>query len=347
MTIFVGMFKNRKREVAIHLLAVATFLLLPVLFAPGPVDLHGFVQNPHIKRDFLSSAIMLLFFYANYFVFIPRFYFRKKYLPFLLFALLFLASIALLPALLFPFERGRPGPPPPAWGGGLGFVLFEMGHQFFLFAATILLSLTIKINGRWRRTEKEKLRAELSYLKAQINPHFLFNTLNSIYALSIEKSDKTPEAVVKLSGMMRYVLSESHKDHVPLGKEIDYIGDYVELQKIRLGHTVKLSYSFSGQPSGKEIAPLVLIPFVENAFKHGVNAEEISDIVIHIQVDEKSMTLEVINNKVRSVADAAEKSGLGIENTRNRLKLLYPDTHELTIRDADKVFSVVLKIYFA
>lgn len=229
---------------------------------------------------------------------------------------------------------------------GLDFILFEMGHQFFLFAATLLLSLTIKINGRWRKTEKEKLNAELSYLKAQINPHFLFNTLNSIYSLSIIKSDKTSEAVVKLSGMMRYVLSEAHQERVPLDKEIMYITHYIELQQIRLGNTVQLEYTVQGDMIGKEIAPLILISFVENAFKHGVNAEENSAISIQLKAEVDHFYMEVKNNKVKSVISIEEESGLGIENTKNRLNLLYPNKHELNIQDDGKQFSVILKIFF-
>lgn len=339
--------KTRYRDTTIHILAVAIFMLLPLFFSPEPFDLERLAHNQHAKRDVLSTALMILFFYVNYFFLIPRFYFNKRYMPFALFASVFLLLIALLPPYLFPFNHRHMGggPPPPAQDG-IGFILFEMGHQFFLFAATLLLSLTIKINGRWRKTEKEKLNAELSYLKAQINPHFLFNTLNSIYSLSIIKSDKTPEAVVKLSGMMRYVLSESHNERVSLDKEIAYISDYIELQKIRLGNTVKLNYSVQGELLGKQISPLVLIPFVENAFKHGVNSEEDSEINIVMLAEKDYFWMEVSNNKVTSNIGIEEKSGLGIENTKNRLNLLYPNKHELVIKDENKVFTVILKIYF-
>lgn len=345
--------KNKIRETAVHVLATGLFLLLPIVFAPHPQNLPEL--DPGTRRELVSSLCMLLFFYAAYFVLIPRYYFRKKYVVFGLWALFFLLLVAVLPPLLFPWHRpgpppGPPGPPPVPGarpGVGFGFLFFEMGHRFFLFAATLLFSLTLKINARWRQSEREKLNAELSYLRAQINPHFLFNTLNSIYSLSIQKSDKTPEAVVKLSGMMRYVLGESHNERVSLEREVAYIGDYIDLQKIRLGDTVKLSYSFTGHMAGRRVAPLVLIPFVENAFKHGVNSEEPSEIWIHIQTDENRLTLEVRNNKVNVTFGQHEKSGLGIENTRNRLNLLYPHRHELIIRNGEREFSVVLKITLA
>ena len=337
---------SKSRSIVVHILGSTVFVLLPILFAPGHRNFSDFFSDSHTLRDLLAHLMMLVLFYANYFFFIPRFYFQKKYIPFALFALSFLLLITFFPPLLFPFERRGPMGPPPQDRGGFGFLFFEMGHQFFLFAATMLMSLTLKINGRWRRTEQEKLNAELSYLKAQINPHFLFNTLNSIYSLSIVKSDKTPEAVVKLSGMMRYVLSESHNECVSLDKEIDYITNYIDLQRIRLDDTVKLTYEVTGNAHGKYIAPLVLIPFVENAFKHGVNTEEVSEIQIRMHTGEDYFWLEVLNNKVNSNLRMEEKSGLGIDNTKNRLNLLYPDKYDLVIRDDQSFFSVMLKISF-
>lgn len=191
---------------------------------------------------------------------------------------------------------------------------------------------------------RDKLDAELSYLKAQINPHFLFNTLNSIYSLALQKSDDAANAVVKLSGMMRYVLTESQRESVSLEKEINYIKDYVELQKLRLGNAVRLDFNISGNAAQKQIAPLLLIPFIENAFKHGVNAEENSEIEIEINVTESAVNLFVKNNKVNVDNTTDVKTGLGVENTKNRLILLYPDKHHLTIDDNPLSFAVSLSI---
>src|ERR1700748_3501739 len=187
----------------------------------------------------------------------------------------------------------------------------------------------LKISNRLKLAEREKVNAELSYLKAQINPHFLFNTLNSIYSLAIEKSDYTATAVVKLSGMMRYVITDASHKFVSLEKEINYISDYIELQKIRLDDSIKLSYSVSGDPADKIVAPLVLISFIENAFKYGVNAEENSEIKIHIDSTKGYVHLRVFNKKVKIQQVNTHTSGLGIENTINRLQLLYPGRHKL------------------
>jgi sensor histidine kinase YesM len=198
------------------------------------------------------------------------------------------------------------------------------------------------MSEQWKRTRKEKLQAELSYLKAQINPHFLFNTLNSIYALAIDKSDHTATAVVKLSGMMRYVLSEAHRDLVSLQKELEYISGYIELQRLRLDDSVQLHFAITGEVRDLRIAPLILIPFVENAFKYGVNPEEDSNISIGIDITGDELHLSVLNHKV--TVQPAEESGLGISNTRHRLSLLYPGQHDLHISDTPESFFVSLNM---
>jgi LytS/YehU family sensor histidine kinase len=143
--------------------------------------------------------------------------------------------------------------------------------------------------------------------------------------------------------MMRYVVSESNRDFVPLDKELSYIRNYVELQQLRFGEAVQLLFFVHGNAGSSKIAPLILIPFVENAFKHGINAEESSCIRISIDIDNNELRLEVFNNKV-FVRREEEKSGLGIENTRGRLHLLYPNRHSLVITDTEESFSVLLTI---
>lgn len=249
-----------------------------------------------------------------------------------------------------PPPAGRPIPPPDHFQGPgqqqpvSRSLLLDVSHQLFLFLAVFFFSLILKINYRWRQTEKEKLNAELSYLKAQINPHFLFNILNTIYSLAIEKSDQTGTAVVKLSQMMRYVISDASDHLVPLSREIDYLSNYIELQKMRFGDAVPLSFTLTGKATGQLIAPLILISFVENAFKHGVNAAEDTDIRITVDIAEKQLHFTAFNNKV-TVNDMQETTGgLGIENTRKRLQLLYPGSHKLVIKDEEHYFEVSLSL---
>lgn len=211
----------------------------------------------------------------------------------------------------------------------------------------IAFSFLLRIHFRWKKAEQEKTDTELSYLKAQINPHFLFNTLNSIYSLAITKSNNTPDAIVKLSGLMRYVITDASHDFVPLEKEINYITDYIELQKIRLDDTVAVKYEIKGNVKGKQIAPLILIAFIENAFKHGVNPEEESAIDISVTIEGDSLLLAVRNNKVTHLQDGEVVNGMGIENATSRLQLLYPAKHTLEIQNQSTFFKVELTIDLA
>lgn len=344
--------KSKSTQILFHVIGCTIFLLLPIIFWPGEGGIAEFFSDNRAVRGYLNNILILLFFYLNYYLLIPRLYFRKKYLFFILIILFCYFIIAFLPEIIIPFQGHGHQPQGPGPGTDPGHrsrfggnrLLFRMGHSLIFFLAVVFFSLLIKINNRLKQMEREKLRAELSYFKAQINPHFLFNTLNSIYSLAIQKDDKTPEAVVKLSGMMRYVISDASHDFVPLGKEISYIGDFIELQKIRFQDTVRIDYNPCEAVAGKYIAPLILIPFIENAFKFGVNPEEDSFISVRISLEDPEIHLEVFNHKVhdRNIKESA--GGLGIHNAKQRLALLYPNRHRLIIKDNETEFKVDLYI---
>ncbi|MEN2401746.1 sensor histidine kinase [Flavobacterium sp. MC2016-06] len=231
---------------------------------------------------------------------------------------------------------------PPLYGPAhLGGPPIQYSHTILVFIIGAISSLFIAIKTRLQKVEDDKMKSELSFLKAQINPHFLFNTLNSIYALALKKDDQTADAVVQLSELMRYIISNANEDVIALDKEINYISNYIQLQKTRLGNTIMLDYTFEGDTSGKMITPLILISFIENAFKHGVNPNESSKIFIRINIDEDYLTLFVSNNKVKSIQ---VESGIGLQNTIERLSLLYPNNHVLTIDDSQEMYKVTLKI---
>jgi len=403
--------KNKTGLLILHITGCIAFLSLPVLLSPDVSwDFH-FIKLPPFQEDFVSYTLLLLFFYLNYFLLVPRLYFKQKFLFYIFCIVASYVAIALLPHLIVPGNHGGPRSafqaavraaaplnsediemqlrgidsntsegqtrgtppagfrdpqalnkdsaelipaqghtthpgPPPSVDRGPGFSSKKPRFEnLFQFMMVLVLSAMIRINNRLKQIEKEKVNAELSYLKAQINPHFLFNTLNSIYSSAIdENADNTAAAVVKLSGMMRYVISESHHQYVPLEKELSYVSDYIELQKIRLGETVHLDYTVSGNPARKQIAPLILISFIENAFKHGVNPEEDSSIDIEITIDGDMLHMSVLNNKVNTVNGHASKNNVGLENTVGRLKLLYPSKHELVIKEDEKEYMVLLKI---
>lgn len=337
--------KKNLGEIILHVVGCLTFIAIPVLFRPGSMDTFEVFQDHRARSDFFVYLLLIGFFYANYFIFIPRYYFENRYLQFSLAMILCFLVILMIPELdLHATGYGPPPPKPPKPKIGPPFLEFRTGNVLLLFLVMFGLSLALKISARWKQTEKEKLGAELSYLKAQINPHFLFNTLNSIYSLAIVKSDSTATAIVRLSGMMRYVLHEAHAEFVSLEKEITHIRSYIELQHIRFGDSVQLSFIVRGEIAGKKIAPLILIPFVENAFKHGVNAEQDSMISVRIDITDEDLQLGVTNNKVTVRQRDEDKSGLGIENTKGRLKLLYGSKHSLSILDMESEFKVSLKL---
>jgi LytS/YehU family sensor histidine kinase len=224
-------------------------------------------------------------------------------------------------------------------------IIFEFGHNLLRFLVVFFISLTMSVSAQWQKTQQEKMKAEVSFLKAQINPHFLFNTLNSIYSLALLKSDKTADAIVKLSEMMRYVINEADKDFVSLEKEITYINDYIVLQENRFGKSINLSFSVTGDLRGKKIAPLILITFVENAFKYGVNAEDDESVIsIKIAVVGSELIMDVANKKVVVQLNMTEQSGKGIRNAKERLNVLYPSSYILTINDTPEDFSVSLRL---
>jgi LytS/YehU family sensor histidine kinase len=213
-----------------------------------------------------------------------------------------------------------------------------------MFILVLVTSIALRVNSRWKQTEKERLAAQLAYLKTQINPHFLFNILNNIYSEAIDKSPRAADMIERLSGMMRYTLRETQNDFVQLEDEIDYITNYIELQKVGFDSTVQLKFKTSGYFYDKQIAPLILITFIENAFKHGVNSEQDSNIAITIDVKNHELHLEVLNKKVVKETNFNDKSGLGIENTKHRLELLYPNKHLLSIDDNSTTFNISLYI---
>jgi hypothetical protein len=342
--------KDKVYTALTYVLGSLIFLAIPVLSSPD-LNRDDLWSIPPFQRDFISYVLLLLFFFINYFVLTPQLYFNKKYLGFALILIAIYLFIEFVPGFIVhenfmrkpdhPFigpGPGKHGPPHPR-----GFV-HELTRHLFLFLAIVIFSIMMKIRDKWKQTQREKTNAELSYLKAQINPHFLFNTLNSIYSLALEKSDDTATAVVKLSGMMRYVLSEANHEYVSLEKEIHYINDYIDLQKLRLADTIFLDYSVDGNSNGKKIAPLILIPFIENAFKYGVNPEERSEIIIKIEIRAQSVFLYVKNKKVHTNISKLEKSGLGINNTKHRLQLVYPAKHLLSIQDTEREFLVSLTL---
>lgn len=349
--------KPNRKAIFWHIIACSIFLALPVLLSPHPPEEIGFLTSRPTIRDFLANGIMLAFFYANYYMLIPFLYFKRKYTAYAICILIFFLAICIFPSLLTgrnPFESapllamppinniGSHWMPPPPDGSTL---VQEIKHHIYLFAALVFFSILLRIRWRLLQNEQARHHAEIVALKDQINPHFLFNTLNGLYALAVrDKSTTTATGIMKLSGLMRYVVTETGNGLVSLEKEISYINDYIELQKLRLDKRVQLSYKVTGSFEKQLIAPLTLMPFIENAFKHGVNPDEDSNINILIEINKQEIKLVVENNKVHVALAPHERSGKGIPNTKSRLNLLYPAQHFLILNEDEKYFRVQLTI---
>ncbi|WP_338839571.1 sensor histidine kinase [Flavobacterium ginsenosidimutans] len=355
---------------ALHLCLCLAFLFLPYAFTSSKTiftwpDLYS---NVHDRIYFFIYFSLLCFFYFNYYYLIPKYYFKNKRLLYFIMIVCFLLFFLWISRFLDhpdhnfldfrPHPRsfsGDPKPfegikPPPDFRGmpphpmpldTIGGPPTQYGHTALVYLLGVISSLLFAISGRLQNVEKEKMKSELAFLKAQINPHFLFNTLNSIYALALKKDDRTPDAVIQLSELMRYIISEANEEVIDLSKEINYINSFISLQKTRLGNTAKVDYQVSGKPFGKSITPLILVSFIENAFKHGVNPDQTSEIGIHIDILEDMLKMEVSNKKTFSVKS---ETGIGLQNTIERLTLLYPNRHQLEIENSADKYIVKLSI---
>ena len=197
---------------------------------------------------------------------------------------------------------------------------------------------------------EEKLAAELKFLKAQVHPHFLFNTLNNLYALTLKKSAEAPEMVLELSELLNYMLYECNAERVGLKKELKLVQDYIDLEKLRYGDRLNASFNVKGEAGSIELAPLIILPFVENAFKHGVSdVLEESWVSIDLEIKQNYITLKVENSKsnLEETDDRfAYKEGIGLTNVKRRLELLYPSQYQFEIHESESSYLVVLKLFF-
>jgi hypothetical protein len=213
-----------------------------------------------------------------------------------------------------------------------------------LFVAVVLLKNLFRQQETLLKTQREKLGAELQLLKAQVHPHFLFNTLNNLYALTRRQAPEAPDVVLRLSNLLSYVLYECNAPEVRLTQETDFLRNYVTLEKLRYGDRLEVSLNFTGDIPGQRIAPLLLIPFLENAFKHGTSEQlDQSWISLNLSVEGEMLTFQLLNSRDPE-AQADPVGGIGLQNVRKRLELLYPDRHELRTQAEADSFLVTLRL---
>jgi LytS/YehU family sensor histidine kinase len=217
------------------------------------------------------------------------------------------------------------------------------GIVILLLSGFIKLAHSLFISEKQKKLlENERLNAELNFLKLQINPHFLFNTLNSIYSQAHFRSEQTEHSILKFSRIMRYVLYDSAAEKICLSQDLDYISNYIDLQQLRLSKNITIQYQVTGQVAGLSIAPLLLITFIENAFKHGISYTAPSEIKIAIAVTGRELSLTV-GNAITQL-NRGSTGGVGLINARRRLDVLYPNRHVLEVVENDHLYIVNLKI---
>jgi two-component system LytT family sensor kinase len=305
------------------------------------------------QQTFLEEAIYLpvkiAFTYFTLYYLLPSFLLPGRYVSFFLW-LLVSSFVAGTVQRYVAFNIDYPIYYPEALRDPF-FYLPKIIKMFVSIYPVTFFAVAIKLLKYWYANQheqqvltQEKLRAELNFLKTQIHPHFLFNTLNNLYALTLKKSDRAPETVLKLSELINYMLYECVSDEVQLTKEIKFIRNYIDIEKMRYGDKLDVDLRVSGEVNERKIAPLILLPFVENCFKHGAS-EELQQSWVKITVDlQPRITIVKVENNKSTENGHSKKEGIGIQNVKRRLDLLYPGQHELKIISGEETFLVILTI---
>ena len=313
----------------------------------------GLTWTDYLRHGSVVPLSFIIVFYINYFVLIPRYLFVGRVNEFLLLNVALVAVAATGSHLWQDFsyrlfddaQEDRPDGPP-RW-------IFII-RDVFSMVLTIGLSTAIRMAQRWtqveaarQEAERSRTEAELKNLRNQLNPHFLLNTLNNIYALIAFDTDKAQTAVQELSRLLRHLLYDNRQERVPLNKEIDFIRNYIELMRIRLADNVTLETDFDiRSDSQTQVAPLLFISLIENAFKHGISPTKQSYIRIHFSEDKHSVTCDIRNSFHPKTEADKSGSGIGLEQVRKRLELLYPNRYEWTqgVSDDGREYQSTLTI---
>ena len=339
--------KLSKREIIIFLIISIIFVLIPFITAPSFSSDQDIYESNIFKRMMFENALLLVFFLFNYFILIPKLYLKKHYIIYVIILVICFFIVYKIPEWAFHMGKMPPRKPPFEEIGRRkplrDFMMWS--PKVIMFFLMTIVSLFIRQNKRYQEVKEQKQLSEIAYLRAQINPHFLFNTLNNIYALTLQKSDSASDAVMKLSKMMRFVVSDSSKDFVPLQQDLDYIKNYIQLQKLRLVNENSINFVIDGNPANQKISPLLLINFIENAFKYGVIDDVENPIRIKISVIDSVLSLFVENTITTDEIIEEEKSEIGIKNTKKRLNYLYPNRYQLEINESDNTFVVKLNMF--
>lgn len=306
----------------------------------------------------LHVGFVMIVAYLNYFYALPRFLAHKNFKRYFL---EFISGLTLLVIAYVHIKRyhadGYTYSQEAHYFYNFRFALQHAVNTFFVAIFVAMLKFAeewFDLEAKQKEIENEKLTSELRFLKAQINPHFLFNTLNNLYYLAFTQSPNTTEVIAKLSQMMRYMIYESNHPKVLLSREIEYMENYISLEKLRLNDQIPIAFEVIGDPNRVQIAPLVLITFLENAFKHGVgNNFAAAWIEVKIEIKEADQEnalpkiIYTVKNSKLPTGNNLEKSGIGLQNVQRRLELSYPHSHTLAVQDEKESYGVRLEIDYS
>jgi hypothetical protein len=341
------------KPILLHIFFWICFLALPLLLGPNSAS-----NNPReIDRHFQWNMFFVVFGLFN----IPLFYFNTEFLlkkilkkrGILIYIILLIISVLFmfwfheeLFEWFFPHMTNGAGPRGNGFRRGTSLrIVFQLLFIVAIGISFRFLSDNMKDQEIKKEEENERLKSELSFLRSQISPHFMFNVLNSIVSLSRRKPEMVEPVVIKLSELMRYMIYETSDSKVSIDKEFSYLESYIELQRLRFGNDIKIDFKHKLSSSPSSIEPMLLIPFVENAFKHGVGMVQNPSIEIELNDDKKSLFFSVFNKVSKQISEIKdESSGIGLANVRRRLELLYPDQHALNIHEKEDSYLIELKI---
>ncbi|HLY69459.1 MAG TPA: histidine kinase [Puia sp.] len=340
-------YSNKWLIILIHVAAWALLFSLPHLLSSSgnekqPPPKNSGSENAVWYFSVIMNLSWVVYFYFNAYVLVPRFIYQHKYWQYTVTQLFSLAWLLLEAFFLFKLFFA------PQHFNPRGLLFINCFIFLFFFALSLayqLINEKVKSDKLNSERENENLKTELSLLRSQVSPHFMFNVLNNMVALARKQSDQLEPSLIKLSSLMRYMLYEADEDKVPLEKEIEYLQSYIDLQQQRFGQKVKVNVTVDAPDSTLEIEPMLLIPFVENAFKHGTGLIEDARIDIDLRAKNNVLQFMVRNKYNASSEEIKDKtSGIGLVNVKRRLNLLYNKSYGLMITEQDNWFVISLQL---
>lgn len=293
-----------------------------------------------LYRILISNAFLAIIFYANAFYFFPSIFKKKGIWIYIIVIVATIAGIwffsQYLDDNLFPVRR--------KWGRSVFSNIISYVFIIGISCSYRIIIDHLKLQKDNKEKETENLKTELSFLRSQISPHFMFNVLNNLVSLARKKSDKMESALLQLSSLLRYMLYEGNQGRISLRQEVKYLQGYIDLQKLRFGDDIDIEFTVNGEVDDFELEPMLLIPFVENAFKHGMGTIQNPIIRINMEVMDKKLRFEVENRIQPDGESKDSSSGIGLANTTRRLDLLYQNLYDLKVTQENQKYIVTLKL---